>query len=347
MPFNDVLSVASSQPPPCLTEGVLLLRNKLLAKWLVVIAIITGVIVNLSLLIRDFQPSTLESFVAIDKNLVVVLLMLLILSWLIEGLRLKWIANKLHMELSLNDALKLHLVTMFGAFSTPLGSGEIPMFMYWGLKKGKDIESFGAFAILRLLFTKFVFLIFIIANYLIYRGNRGWGVIGEGVFYAVSIMIIATFVFYVAVIFNLKLIKKLVKKLGKILPAKITNKLEKDVVVIPQVKEILLNKPLVPLLLTLSYWIVFFSPAIILAQTMNLDLQPLSLLFKQVTVYLTIPLSPLPGGAGVVELLYYGIFSNVLSRGQLGVFIMMIRAINFYIPLLVGAIVALRETKLF
>ncbi|QNO15163.1 flippase-like domain-containing protein [Alkalicella caledoniensis] len=317
--------------------------KKRFAKGLLVLAIAIGVLINIALLIRDFHPTTVESLKAIDKNLIITLLFLLILSWLIEGLRLKWLSNKLKINLNLKDAIKLHLVTMFGAFSTPLGSGEIPMFMYWGLKKGEDLESFSALAILRLLFTKMIFLSFIVANYIIYRGNRGWGAVGEGAFYAVTVMVLGTFLFYTALVFKLNSLKKLTKFI-KFLPNKFK---DKEVVVTPQVKEILLHKPFIPFLLTLCYWIVFFSPAIILAQRLNLPLNPIGLLFQQATVYMTIPLSPVPGGAGVVELLYYGIFSNLLSGGQLAVFILIIRFINFYIPLMVGAFIAIRETKLF
>ncbi len=310
-----------------------------LKRWHVLVAVSIGVIVNIYILLKDFDGTTIDSLTAIDKELVMSLLLILILSWLIEGFRLKWISDQLGLFLSLKDAIKLHLVTVFGAFSTPLGSGEIPMFMYWGVKKGKEMQKWSAFAILRLLFTKMVFLILILLNYFLYRGSRDWGTLEQSAFITVSLVILVTSLIYVGVIFNFKTFSKVLKFLPEEL-------IDENVVLGKEIKRILFNKPLVPFILTLLYWATFFFPAVLLSHRLGLDLDLLQVFFKQVTVYLTIPLSPLPGGAGVVEILYYSIFSGILGSGQIAVFILLIRIINFYLPLLLGAIIAIKDSKL-
>ncbi len=60
----------------------------------------------------------------------------------------------------------------------------------------------------------------------------------------------------------------------------------------------------------------------------------------QAVVYITVDMLPLPGSQGVTELVYIAAFSQIFINNTLTASLCVTRCINFYIPLIVGAIVA-------
>ena len=60
----------------------------------------------------------------------------------------------------------------------------------------------------------------------------------------------------------------------------------------------------------------------------------------QAVVYITVDMLPLPGSQGVTELVYAAIFGAVFTGGTLTISMCVTRGINYYLPLIISAIVA-------
>ncbi|MGI6105600.1 MAG: lysylphosphatidylglycerol synthase transmembrane domain-containing protein [Raoultibacter sp.] len=59
----------------------------------------------------------------------------------------------------------------------------------------------------------------------------------------------------------------------------------------------------------------------------------------QAAVYIAVDMLPLPGSAGVTELVYAAAFSSIFIGGTLGASLLISRGLSFYLPLLVSALV--------
>lgn len=67
----------------------------------------------------------------------------------------------------------------------------------------------------------------------------------------------------------------------------------------------------------------------------------LLIMVLQATVYIAVDMLPLPGSQGISELMYYVVFMKIFADGTLTASMCITRGINFYLLLVIGAIVTL------
>ncbi|WP_350343535.1 lysylphosphatidylglycerol synthase transmembrane domain-containing protein [Proteinivorax tanatarense] len=306
-------------------------------KW-VIISVAIGIIVNGVILYRYFDESTFHSLARIDKSLILVLFLVALTGVLLESMRIKLLTSQLQINLSLSDGAKIHLITAFGGYSTPMNAGDAPIFMFWGLCKKIKINKWFSILMIKNFLTKLAFLSFFVTSILLCNFTDT-DVIGQVIFKIAAISIIPSTIFSIIVIYNFKFVEKVLC----LMPKKIKDKWGNNSSL--TMKKAMTHKVWIAYIFTVLYWLVYFCPPLIIAIKMDLQINLLQLYIKQFLIYTTLPFSPMPGGSGVVELIYLSLFKNHVPAGELVVFILLCRMVTYYVPLIVGGVIATKELK--
>ncbi|WP_353893163.1 lysylphosphatidylglycerol synthase transmembrane domain-containing protein [Proteinivorax hydrogeniformans] len=306
-------------------------------KW-VFISVTMGVIVNAVILYNYYDDATFQSLTNVDNSLILALLFTVLASILLESMKLKTLASQIGVNLRLKESAKLHLVTVFGGYSTPMSAGDTPLFMLWGLCKKVEMNKWVALSIVKNFLTKLTFMLFLIISLLL-TYITDTNAVGQAIYKVAAISIIPSTFFSLLVIYKFGLVERFIR----LLPKRIKRNWAKGSHI--QVKQLMSSKIIVPYIFTVLYWLVFFCPPLLIAIKMNIEICLVQLYINQFLIYTTLPFSPLPGGSGVVELIYFSLFIDYIPTGQLVVFILLCRLISYYIPLCIGACVATKELK--
>jgi uncharacterized protein (TIRG00374 family) len=296
-----------------------------------------------------FQPETLDNLGLLEPRFLVLALLLLLAAIGVEGRRISLVANSMGGEVGWTQGCVIFLSTTFASLVTPMGLGELPTLTYMYNQAGLNLGVAAAAAIVRSFVTKLVFLAGIIWLFGFARGRIQFGPVTSDLFTVVALVFAGTTVVNAAYVLFPSLIQgifaRMPERLRRGFVEKWEQRLENEAREFDKGLKILWNGGPLRLLsigmLSLLYWMIWFSLLPVLARGLNIVADPVLLVSRQFALTLALPFIPMPGASGALELGMAGVYQGVIPKAVLGIFILCWRLITFYLLLLLGAMAAL------
>jgi uncharacterized protein (TIRG00374 family) len=276
----------------------------------------------------------------------------LVLSWLIEAVRIWLIASGLGEKISLLRVLNINLATSFIGNITPFYSGGIPTQIYLLTQSGIQPGRSSAIVTIRLIISTLLFTVF--APFLLFFTHQhfSFGLIRQVTMVAIPISALVSLLL-ITFIIKPKLAQTLMTYLLKLVhrsrfSAKIAPFAEKFLSELEifhnSIKEFrkALNFYLV-IITTFLYWVCFFTVAPLLMQAFGLNTSGMFLqsIVMQFILFFIMAYLPIPGGSGVMELGLFSVLSFVPLHLR-ALLIIMWRFLSYHLSTLVGGIILLR-----
>lgn len=304
------------------------------------------------------DENTWESVLSVRPAVLAMASIMVVTLWCVEGLRIKMIAMALSNgeELRLREAVRIYLVTFFFAGITPLAIGEWPAQIYTLCKNGLTAGESAAVSMVRMFLTKCVFVS--LAAFLLFidgRAARGSGLMFSLFRYAFWALTVTTSVYLLA-LWRSGFAQAVLERLQRLRrfqsiyhnKPKVRGYFDKVVQEASQFQETArqINVKngytlILPLLLTVVFWSIFFFIAPVILTGFGLATDVRLAITRQVMIMLVLPYVPVPGGSGVAEFGLVTLFAAFVPSHMLGVFIIVWRFFTYYFTLIFGGISAL------
>lgn len=276
----------------------------------------------------------------------------LIVSWLVEVVRLRLIASGLGEQVSFQRMLGINLATSFTGNVTPFNSGGVPTQIYLLCQNGIQPGKASAIVTIRVITTTLLFTVFSPILLIFYYTKVPFGLLHRVTTVAIPLSCLVSIFLIVFIIkpkstehlgnFFIKCLR--FTKFGPKLEPWF-NKLLGELAVFHQSIKTFrngLNFYLV-LFCTFLYWAIFFAIAPLLMYAFGFNATEVfieSILFQFILVFILAYL-PIPGGSGIMELGLYSVFVFIPIQVR-AIFILVWRFLSYHLSTLVGGIVLLR-----
>lgn len=308
-----------------------------------------------------FEEDTLVNLLQLRAEYLFWAFVAVLFLGIIEGFRIKLLVALLEHDnsISLVDSMRVFLTTFFFAAVTPFAAGEWPAHVVALHHKGLSLGEASAVTIIRAFLTKLIFTFTAFIFLLFYRDQTIPAYLNKIFLYAVFISFSMSLLFFF-LLWRPVFLEWLLQKVDSIpwlasLLAK-SNRSQRAVFFLKnEVKKFSfaasgLNRRkagilVAIVLLTIFYWICFFSIAPVLLMGLNMSVPYLKSLSWQFVIQIVLPYIPIPGGSGVVELGLAGLFKYFVPSSVLGLFIIAWRFFTYYILLFLGGLAALGSLK--
>jgi glycosyltransferase 2 family protein len=321
------------------------------------LSILVSLVSMTVILALTVDEDTLESVLHIRPGFIAAAFLMVSLLWLVEGLRIKAIAHALnyHDPLPLRSASRVYMVAFFFAGITPMAVGEWPAQVYGLCRSGMSPGESTAVALVRTFLTKMVFVS--LAAFLLFvdgRAARGNSYMFGLFRYAFWIMTATTGV-YLLLMWRSGLAQTVLKRLQRFRyfqavydknpkVRKVAVKLLAEAThfqeTIAQINRENTLLFIIPLFLTLLFWVVFYSIALVLLAGLGVSADISTVIAWQIMIMLVIPYIPVPGGSGVAEFGLATLFAPFVPSSLLGVFIVAWRFFTYYLTMILGGALA-------
>jgi len=264
--------------------------------------------------------------------------------------------RKLCPGLRFRVSFKANLANIFMGAVTPSQSGGGPAQLYIYYKAGVSVGKSISVSVLNYLATLVFFLV--AAGFSLKVLSDSFSKTMHDLIVFCFVVFAIQFVVIVLIVlkpgFVLKLSTKLAGKLCSWLPRfedrinRITDKLVSEVTAYKDSCKLFLNKHPLILLLSILFTCVLYMNKFFLAYFIMLGLGAsghlVEVLCIQAIVLFICYFSPSPGASGVAELSIAALMASVMNENTLGIFTLLQRFFILYIPVILGAIVVLKET---
>jgi uncharacterized protein (TIRG00374 family) len=276
----------------------------------------------------------------------------LILSWLVEGFRIKVIASGLGEKISFIRIFGINLASTFTGNVTPYSTGGVPTQIFLLCKNGLTPGKAGALVTIRIMITTLLFTTVAPFLILFYHARFSFGIFHQITTVAIPLAAILSIGLIIFII-NPKLTANLLMKilyslrLGRI-GRRIEPYLDKIILETEifhrSIKEFrnALNIILV-FLFTLAYWVFFFgiAPLLMYAFGLNPAGKVMEIILIQFILVFALAYLPIPGGTGVMELSLYSVMVFIPLQFR-AIFIFLWRFLSYYLSTFIGGVVLLR-----
>ncbi len=309
----------------------------------------------------NFDEDTWASLLKVKVEYLLAAVGLVFLLWLLEGLRIGLLVKTLHSNklLALRDATRVFLATFFFASVTPFAFGEWPAHIYALSKRGLTLGESSAVTATRALITRLIFTFAAVSLLIIFKGVPVPTFINKVFIYAVYISLLtALFLFFflwkpqifdwfLQKVSSLKILKRWLEKkpAGKKAYLFLDRELRRFLETARSLNRYKLKSISVIVLLSLAYWVCFFSIAPVILLGLGKPVPYLQSLIWQFVIQMIIVYLPLPGGSGAVELGLASLFVYFVPSSILGIFVLVWRLLTYYTSLFFGGLVVLGELK--
>ncbi len=277
----------------------------------------------------------------------------LILSWLIEALRIQLIVKGLNEKISFGKVLGINLVTLFTGNITPFYSGGIPTQIYLLCQDGIPAGKASAIVTLRVIISTLLFTVFSPFLLIFFYKQLPVGMIRQIVGIAIPLAVIFSLLL-IAIIIKPELVNSLIKKFFKSISRfKLAIKLEPLIIKI--LKELELFRESIQqfrnglyfylvIICSAGYWFAFFAIAPCLLLVFGIPYDPntfmQTIIFQFLLVFL-ISYLPIPGGSGAMEFGLYSVLVFVPLQLR-AIFILSWRFFSYYLSTFIGGVILLR-----
>lgn len=310
---------------------------------------------------RNFDENTWENLLKIKVEYLFAAAGLVLLLWLLEGLRIGLLVKTLHSDkrLALWDTIQVFLMTFFFASVTPFASGEWPAHIYALKRRGLSLGESSAVTATRALITRLIFTLAAVSLLVVFKGRPVPTFINKLFLYAVHVSLFtALFLFFLLWkpqaldwllrrLSSLNLLKDWLeeKPAGKKAYLFLNQELRGFLETTRSLNRFKLKNIAAIVLLTVAFWLCFFSIAPVILLGLGKSVPYLQSLIWQFVIQMIIVYLPLPGGSGAAELGLAGLFVFFVPPSILGIFVLAWRLFTYYILLFFGGLFVLGEIK--
>ncbi|NLC10738.1 MAG: flippase-like domain-containing protein [Firmicutes bacterium] len=306
----------------------------------------------------NLDDDTLHSLYRVRPQYLVLALLVLFLLGVIEGLRIREISKDVSGKaISFARAAQVYLFTFFFAQVTPLALGEWPAHIYALNRHGLTLGQSSAATVIRSFFTKLIFALFAGFFMIFTRGRLTDSFLNHIFRYAFIITILNVCFFLLLLarpnllemfaqkISHLSFLKKYLwqTKQGDRLFLYIQRELHRFKNATRSISRYHSASIFYIFLLTVAYWLCYFSIAPVLLLGLNVEFPFWTALIWQLMVFMVIAYLPIPGGSGVTEFGLATLFNVFVPSSVLGIFILAWRFYTYYLLLFWGGITALGQ----
>ncbi len=308
------------------------------------------------ILISHFEEETLESLLHLRREFLFIALLMVFLLWVIEGMRIKLLVGTLSQgrKLSLFAGMQVYLMTFFFAAVTPFAAGEWPAHIYALKLHGLSLGEATAVTVMRAFVTRLFFTAAALFLLSFFQDRPLPAFINRVFVYAV-LLSLATVLLLLLLIWKPHFLERLLLRFSFLGQSKsrhgkkIYHALRRELNAYREATRSLnrwqVGAFLLVGLLTLGYWVCFFSIAPVLLMGLNRVVPYFQALLWQLVIQMLTAYVPLPGGSGVVELGLARLYSLFVPGSVLGLFILSWRFFSYYLLLFFGGLVTLNKLK--
>lgn len=312
------------------------------------------------LLFRTTSASTWLSLLSFKPAGMFLVAVLVLGSWLIEGLRVQLIGAALGEKLPLRTILSINLATLFSGNITPFTSGGAPTQVYFLHRSGFSLGKATAVVTIRMALSTLFFtiggpiLVFIFQGQILRQFNLyAWAV-------PIRILLLLTLAVSAGILwilirpsqgntfanwlFKLGLVQRILKDKAEHYRERFLQEMTEfhdSLKLLTQKKRM----QIVGILLyTLLYWVVFFciAPAILVGFGISVLPQIFRFIFLQFVFLYLLSFIPIPGGSGIAEVGYYSVFAFFVPKHILAVFVTIWRILSYHLSTLIGGLFFLK-----
>ncbi|ACL69743.1 lysylphosphatidylglycerol synthase transmembrane domain-containing protein [Halothermothrix orenii] len=321
-------------------------------------AVVISLVISALIVLLTFDKASFERALAsINPQFMGVLLFLLLINWLVAGLRIKILVTTVGGNITLLDGIIIYLSGAFVSNVTPFATGGGPFQVYFLHKKGLNVGKasivvvtqfilriffFGILTPLFLIFFRWAISPGIIPDYLFYTAF-GFGILFSTIIIIFSLVpgVTDTLLNYLFSIDKVKMFFKNNQRAKRLL-VKARQELydfRRSLSLLAKYK----GRLLLAGLCTALYWSTLFMIMPIILGGLNLEPHFFRSYIMQTIYYLVIPYMPTPGASGIAEIGFASLFVSFIPGDLIGLVTCIWRFITFYVVLTVGGIFALRE----
>lgn len=321
-----------------------------------------SIIVSLVLLARTMDLEQLNLMREIRPFYLLLAVGLMLLMWLVQGIRMQILASALDEHISLHNGIKNYLAGAFVSNVTPFASGGGPVQVFLLNQMGISLGKASSIIIVQWVFRHVFFgllgpIFFIFYRNLIDPGQLPAGVFQSAVIGSISITIVLLFFVWkpqvIPMVANgvlrLPLIRDFLAKREK-LKTSLDNLIDTSFHEIEVFHECIWRlagekrmELILGVVFTGLFWTFFFmiAPVILI----GLGSQPhfAQAFIMQTIMFLILPYIPTPGASGVAELAFAAFFSPFVPIHLLGILAIAWRLLTFYMMIIFGSMTVLRE----
>ena len=329
-------------------------------KWLI-LSLTVSIIAIIAILILTVNEETMGSLVKIRPEYLLLAVGVRALCWVAMGARIKILSKVVGCKISLLQSIKIVLPGTFAAGVTPSYVGGEPVRIYLLSKKGLSIGDAAAVDLGGMILNGLVLGVMLPFAWFIFRDVIRPNFMLSSVFVFIGILFSFAWGFGVYGMIYPEQIKRLLERLGRSkLVSGITfgrsgQMVSRIVLEIDNFRNGLLRfvregrkELLLGILWTMAYWLFLISLPSIILLGMNMDPMWIPSMAAQVILMIIVMIPIAPGGSGIAEIGAASFYSVVLPADGLqvlGVFVVIWRFVEHYIPLLIGGLVSLKVMR--
>ncbi len=326
-----------------------------------VFSLALSIAATLYVFLHHLEEDTLLNLLQLRAAFLLLAFVMVLFLWIIEGFRIRLLVAVLgdKKRITLSEAIRVYLSTFFFAAVTPFAAGEWPAHIVALHRQGLSLGEASAVTIARSFFTKIVFTLTALIFLHFYREQTIPALLNKAFIYAVFISFSLSLLFFL-LLWRPALLEWLLEKChtiswlasflakssrGKGVLSFLKNEVEKFASTARGLNRWKSGALAAIIILTILYWICFFSIAPVLLAGLNKQVPILKAFSWQFAIQLVLPYIPIPGGSGVVELSLAGLFKYFIPPSVLGLFIFTWRFFTYYLLLAFGGLAALESLR--
>lgn len=301
-----------------------------------------------------------RSLLSVGFKTLIVSLGIVVLSWIVDALRLKTLTSALTKNVSFWDAFKISMMGSFMAGVTPSDTGGEPLKVYFLHKEGLSIgESTAVVTLSAFLHATSRLVLWILVPLVMLISGVSWqfnSVVKATLTFGVLVYLLFVGLFAL-VTFWPKSVETITLRIcsSRILRHVISEKTAASVVRraceiasdfrngIQKVKQRGGHVGLAALL-SIAYWILIISVPVFILRGLGDNVATLEVFCVSMTVYLIMAYVPTPGASGGAEIGSALFFAPILPAKILGVFVVVWRFVTYYTTLAIGGTMVIFET---
>ncbi len=322
------------------------------------LAVSISLVISAILIIFTIDIEALESVLDyIDFATFALLFSLTVLNWFMAAFTLKILALAVNEKLSLWAGLKVYLAGAFASRVTPFATGGGPFRVFFLTRNGVDVAKASSIVIVQFVYRMMILGIMTIIFFAFFREYISSGFIPFSLF--VLVILFGALISLGIVLFSL------VPNVAESIFAKILH--------IPVIYKFfqrsfkakrylvrtkwgltrfrnslrsLSHKPIhliITLITVFLFWSLLFIIVPVLLSGLSLEANFMRAYIMQTLIFLVLPFFPTPGASGIAELGVASLFAAFVPGNYLGIVVFGWRFFTFYILLLPGGLLCLKE----
>ncbi|HHT49527.1 MAG TPA: flippase-like domain-containing protein [Firmicutes bacterium] len=323
-----------------------------------VLTLAIGLITMGGLLYSSTTAATWRSLRMIHPKNICLMLGIVVLSWLVEALRVKTIAHLLDERIGFFPLLRINLASIFSGNITPLYSGTLPTQVYLLHRQGLSLGKASAIVTIRLSFTSLLVAIGGPVLLFLFRGLNGIGLAGLAGFIKYILLLALAFAalllllllrpskgeFLIKRFFSFKIVRRIFRSKADHFCRKLLTEGEE----FRSCLGTLFREKTIPVLfvffLTFCSWLttLLIAPTVMMAFGVHVQDKIFRILLLECVIQFFLSFVPIPGGSGVAELGFFSIFAIYLPKHLQAISVTLWRLLSYHLNTLVGGLCFLR-----